>query len=251
GPAGERAARDVLEKLPLDWEQVRFFRVPTDRVWTRDYGPCTVYAEPSGRRYLVNWEFTGWAKYPNCERDNRVNLRIDGRGHWDGFGNGSRDGRRMVLEGGAIDVNGDGLLLTTEECLLSKVQERNHGFTRADYEAAFAEYLGIKKALWLNRGIAGDDTHGHVDDLARFVGPRIVVTVVADDPQDDNYAPLQENLQRLQQMSDVKGRPLRIVPLPLPAPVWFDGQRLPASYANFYIANSVVLVPTFNDAKDR
>jgi agmatine deiminase len=251
GLPGERTARGVLERLPLDWERVRFFRVPTDRVWARDYGPCTVYAEPSGRRYLVNWEFTAWAKYPNSERDNAVNLHVNPRGIWTGFINASHGGRRVVLEGGAIDVNGAGLLLTTEECLLSKVQERNPGFTRADYEQAFAEYLGIKKTLWLGRGIAGDDTHGHVDDLARFVGPRTVVTVVEEDRGDVNYEPLQENLDRLRGMTDVRGRPLKVVTLPMPAPVWFDGQRLPASYANFYIANTVVLVPTFNDANDR
>ena len=157
----------------------------------------------------------------------------------------------IVLEGGSIDVNGEGLLLTTEECLLSDVQQRNPGFTREDYEKAFAAYLGVKKTLWLNRGIAGDDTHGHVDDLARFVGPRTIVTVVEEDSGDANYEPLQENLARLRSMTDLKGRPLKTVTLPMPSPLWFDGQRLPASYANFYIANSVVLVPTFNDARDR
>jgi agmatine deiminase len=143
------------------------------------------------------------------------------------------------------------LLLTTEECLLGDVQQRNPGMRRADYEQVFAEHLGVLKVLWLNRGIVGDDTHGHVDDLARFVGPRTVVVVVEDDPADDNYEPLHENLQRLREMTDLNGRPLDVVPLPMPAPLTFRGQRLPASYANFYIANDCVLVPTFNDAKDR
>jgi agmatine deiminase len=143
------------------------------------------------------------------------------------------------------------LLLTTEECLLSDVQQRNPGFTREDYETVFADFLGAKKVLWLGRGIAGDDTHGHIDDLARFVGPRTVVTVVEDDPADVNYVPLQENLERLRGMTDVDGRPLHVVTLPMPGPVSFEGQRLPASYANFYIANDRVLVPTFNDPADR
>jgi agmatine deiminase len=157
----------------------------------------------------------------------------------------------VVLEGGSIDVNGQGLLLTTEECLLSKQQERNPGMSRADYEEVFARYLGVDKVIWLKRGIAGDDTHGHVDDLARFVNTNTIVTVVEDDPKDDNYEPLRENLELLHQATDRAGKPLRIVPLPMPEPLYFDGQRLPASYANFYVANALVLVPTFNDPNDR
>ena len=157
----------------------------------------------------------------------------------------------MVLEGGAIDVNGLGTLLTTEECLLSKVQERNPGFARDDYAEIFRRYLGVTNVLWLKRGIAGDDTHGHVDDLARFVDPTTVVTVVEPDPAEENYAPLQENFALLREMKDQDGRLLRVETLPMPAPVYFAGQRLPASYANFYIANHIVLVPTFNDPADR
>ena len=160
-------------------------------------------------------------------------------------------GRRVVLEGGSIDVNGRGTLLTTEECLLSKTQERNPGFTREDYAEAFKNYFGVSNVLWLKNGIAGDDTHGHVDDLARFVDPTTVVTVVEGDTNDANYAPLQENLALLKNMKDQDGRALRVETLPMPAPIYFDGQRLPASYANFYIANKIVIVPTFNDANDR
>ena len=160
-------------------------------------------------------------------------------------------GKRVVLEGGAIDVNGRGTLLTTEECLLSRVQERNPGFTRDDYAEIFRRYLGVTNVLWLRNGIAGDDTHGHVDDLARFVDPSTVVTVIENDPAEANYAPLQENLALLREMKDQDGCPLRVETLPMPEPVWFDGQRLPASYANFYIANKIVLVPTFNDPADR
>jgi agmatine deiminase len=156
-----------------------------------------------------------------------------------------------VLEGGAIDVNGKGTLRTTEECLLSDVQCRNPGLSREGIEAIFADYLGIRNVIWLNRGIDGDDTHGHVDDLARFVNPTTVVTVVEPRKDDPNHEPLQENLERLKSARDQDGKPLEVVTLPMPCPVIFDGQRLPASYANFYIANGLVLVPTFNDPADR
>ncbi len=143
------------------------------------------------------------------------------------------------------------MLLTTEECLLGEIQQRNPGFGKQEYEQVFADYLGVRKVLWLGRGIAGDDTHGHIDDLARFVGPRAVVTMVEEDRSDANYEPLQENLQRLCGFTGLDGQPLEVHRLPMPAPVWFGGQRLPASYANFYIANDRVLVPTFNDPNDR
>jgi agmatine deiminase len=158
---------------------------------------------------------------------------------------------RVVLEGGAIDSNGLGTMLTTEECLLDPVQARNPGLDREAIERVFAEYLGVRKTIWLGRGIVGDDTHGHVDDIARFVGPRAVVAVVEEDKADPNYEPLQDNLERLRAARDQDGKPLRVVTLPMPAAVVFDGQRLPASYANFYIANGLVLVPTFNDPNDR
>ena len=160
-------------------------------------------------------------------------------------------GRRVVLEGGGIEVNGRGTLMTTEEWLLSPVQVRNPGFSRSDYEQVFRENFGATHVLWLGRGIAGDDTHGHVDDLARFTGPASVVTVVEQDKTDANYEPLQENLAHLREMRDQDGQLLRVVRLPMPAPIYFAGQRLPASYANFYIANGIVLVPTFNDPNDR
>src|SRR5207302_758824 len=190
------------------------------------------------------------AKYPNWQHDDAVPQHVAaalGVQSWQPVW----QGRRVVLEGGSIDVNGAGCLLTTEECLLSDVQARNPGLTRADMETVFAKYLGVRKVLWLNRGITGDDTHGHVDDIARFVGPRTVVATVELDVGDENYEPLQENLDRLRGMTDADGEALQIAELPMPAPVFFRGQRLPASYANFYIANDRVLVPTFNDPNDR
>jgi agmatine deiminase len=252
--AGQRRARRVLARAGVDLGRVEFFAIPTDRVWTRDYGPMFVVSD-GGELGINSWRFNGWAKYEDWRRDDKVPARVAQRLRIRRYRaptrNGSRNTPVVVLEGGSIDVNGAGCLLTTEECLLSPVQERNPGMTRADYEQVFARYLGIAKTLWLGRGIAGDDTHGHVDDLARFVGPRTVVVMEEDDPRDANYAPLQENLERLRSMTDQDGRPLEVVPMPMPGPVLFDGQRLPASYANFYIANGRVLVPTFNDANDR
>jgi agmatine deiminase len=247
--SAERRARRALGRAGVDVERIRFFHFATDRVWTRDYGPQYVRRRDGGLG-VVNWQFNGWAKYPEWQADDAVARQVAatlGLPVWEPRVNG----RRIVLEGGAIDVNGVGLMLTTEECLASSVQERNPGLGREELEGAFAEYLGIRNVLWLGCGIAGDDTHGHVDDLARFVGRRTVVLATEDNPADDNYRPLQENRERLQGTTDLEGRHLEVVPLPMPAPVFFEGQRLPASYANFYIANEIVLVPTFNDPNDR
>jgi agmatine deiminase len=245
---GRRQADAVLDKLSLDRSRISFWPIPTDRVWTRDYGP--LFVASGGEAAIVDYAFNAWAKYPNWQRDDAVTGQINKKLRLRRY-QPERAGQRVVLEGGSIDVNGQGLLLTTEECLLSDVQQRNPGLTREDYERLFAEYLGVRKVLWLGRGIAGDDTHGHIDDLARFVGPRTVVTVVEEDRGDANFEPLQENLQRLRGMTDLDGRPLEVHTLPMPSPLWFAGQRLPASYANFYIANDRVLVPTFNDVNDR
>jgi agmatine deiminase len=248
-PAAERRARRVLRHAGVDLARVECFAILTDRVWTRDYCPLFV-KDTAGTVAVTDWGFNGWAKYDNWHHDDAVPAQLTSRlmlRRWQAM---SGD-RRIVLEGGSIDVNGAGLLLTTEECLLSPVQARNPGLSREDLERVLAEYLGVRKVLWLGRGIAGDDTHGHIDDLARFVGPRTVVTVVEDDPADENYVPLQENLDHLRGMKDTEGLPLDVVKLPMPAPLFFQGQRLPASYANFYIANERVLVPTFNDSKDR
>jgi len=239
----------ILKKSGANLDAVEFLIVPTDRGWMRDSGPICVRNE-SGEVAFNNFMFNGWAKYPNHKKDaavvGKANKKLKRR-----LWQPRHKGRRVVLEGGSIDVNGRGTLLTTEECLLSKVQERNPGFTKEDYAQVFREYLGITNVLWLKNGIAGDDTHGHVDDLARFVNPTTVVTIVETDSNDANYAPLQENLALLRTMKDQDGAPLHVETLPMPAPVYFDGQRLPASYANFYIANKIVLVPTFNDANDR
>jgi agmatine deiminase len=246
--AGKRA-RGILKKAGAKLEAVEFFRVPTDRGWMRDSGPICV-KDPAGVVAYNHFVFNGWAKYSNHKKDavavTKVNARLKRRVFLP-----THKGRRIVLEGGSIDVNGKGTLLTTEECLQSQVQERNAGFTKEDYTEVFSEYLGVTNVLWLGNGITGDDTHGHVDDLARFVSETTVVTVVEEDANEANYPALQENLRRLRAMKDQDGRPLQVQTLPMPKPVYFAGQRLPASYANFYIANGLVIVPTFNDANDR
>ena len=244
----ERAVRRILKSAGANLSAVDFFHVPTNRGWIRDFGPLFV-RNGKGETAATNWHFNAWAKYVDWKKDDAANAKLAAKLKWDMWSPEYRN-RRVVLEGGSIDVNGLGSMLTTEECLLSPIQARNPGVTRKELESVFRDYLGVTNVLWLKNGIAGDDTHGHVDDLARFVNPATVVTVVENDPSEINYEPLQENLALLREMKDQDGRALRIETLPMPDPVFFDGQRLPASYANFYIANQLVLVPTFNDPHD-
>jgi agmatine deiminase len=247
--ATETRARRSLAREGADLDAVTFYRCPTNRSWIRDSGPIFL-KNPQGETAVTNWRFNAWAKYEDWPLDDQVPdfvARELGLRQWQP----SLGGRRIVLEGGSIDVNGRGALLTTEECLLSPLQERNPGLGREQTEQFLREYLGITKVLWLRNGIAGDDTHGHVDDLARFTDPTTVVISSEEDPTEPNYEPLRENLELLRGMTDQDGQPLRVVTLPMPEPLYFDGQRLPASYANFYIANGLVLVPAFDDPKDR
>jgi agmatine deiminase len=292
----EARARNILRRLGVDAGRVEFFPFPTNRGWTRDFGPLFVHRGrhkaagpalareasrprpnrlgrparalrrqqsfppplwgegPGVRRSeiaIVRFRFNAWAKYPDWEMDDNLPERVaqvlrcpllPARA----------DGRDFVLEGGSIDVNGRGSLLTTEECLLDpKVQVRNPGLGRVEIERALKTYLGVSNVLWLKRGIAGDDTHGHVDDICRFVAPRTVVLCQEEDPSDANYLPLAENRERLEGMRLEDGSKIEVAALPMPLPLYLDGQRLPASYANFYIANGAVLVPTFNDPNDR
>ena len=245
----EQKARRVLKKAGAQMTAVEFFRHATDRGWTRDFCPIFV-RNPLGARAALNWRFNGWAKYPNHLNDDAVTEKIASDLNIP-MRTPSFKGKRVVLEGGSIDVNGAGSILTTEECLLSDVQARNPQLTRADIEQIFAEHLGAGNTLWLRNGIAGDDTHGHVDDLARFTDARTIVVASEQDESEVNYAPLAENLALLKEMRDQDGKPFHVETLPMPEPVYFDGQRLPASYANFYVANQLVLMPTFNDANDR
>jgi agmatine deiminase len=270
----EKRAENVLERANALNDRVSFHRWPTDRVWTRDSGCTFVKAEfrqasepgkarPDSRGRLsprdllqrdsvaaISWHFNAWAKYSDWRKDQKIGsfmAKAAGVNEVQAV----FDKQRVVLEGGSIDVNGQGTLLTTEECLLSKTQERNPGMKRSDYEKVFAEYLGITNVIWLGSGIAGDDTHGHVDDITRFVTPDTVVTAVESDPKDANYEPLRENIRRLRAATDQDGNELAIVELPMPRPIIFEKRSLPASYANFYVANGLVLVPVFNDPNDR
>ena len=250
--AHEEKARRILKRIGVDMARVQFFRFPTDRGWTRDFGPMFVKRDaPRADVAIARFGFTGWAKYPNWHRDCQVPERAARALRCRTF-DAVVKGRRFVLEGGSVDANGHGSLLTTEECLLDPAtQIRNPGFPRAGIAAVLKQYLGVTNILWLGKGIAGDDTHGHVDDLCRFVGQRTVVLCQERNPHDPNYQPLQENWERVKDMRLEDGSNLEVVPLPMPSPVYLDGQRLPASYANFYISNAAVLVPTFNDPHDR
>ena len=236
--AAEEAARRVLRKSGANLDAIEFFYAPTDRGWTRDYGPLFV-RNRAGEVALTNWRFNAWAKYDDWRNDAAIPGTLTRALKLRAWEPG------LVLEGGSIDVNGKGLLLTTEECLLSPVQARNPQLNRRQIEQALCDYLGARRIVWLRSGIAGDDTHGHVDDLARFVNADTVAIASEPDRTDANFEPLRENLALLRKL------PLRVVKLPMPAPLIFKGRRLPASYANFYIANGLVLVPTFNDPNDR
>ena len=250
--AHEAAARDVLDKVGVDPARVVFHRFPTNRGWTRDFGP--IFVRRGGQQpalAIAQFGFNAWAKYPDWQLDAGIPaaaaqaLEITPVPV-------ELDGRPVVLEGGGIDVNGRGTVLTTEECLLHPtIQVRNPGFGRPEYERVFREYLGAGNVLWLGRGIAGDDTHGHVDDVCRFVTPGAVVLCVESNPDDENYGLLQENRERLEDMRLDDGSRVEVLQLPMPQPLYFEGHRLPASYANFYIGNETVLVPTFNDPNDR
>jgi len=239
---------EMLEKAHVNLENLNFIFQKTNRSWMRDSGPIIV--KNGDKREALNFHFNGWAKYKNYKLDRLVPTSVAN------FLNIPltsvlRNGKPVILEGGAIDVNGKGTLLTSEECLMHQnIQVRNPGFSREDYEAVFEEYLGVNNVIWLGDGITGDDTHGHIDDLCRFVNEDTIITVVESDPNDTNYNALQDNLKRLQKAKLENGRSPNIISLPMPSRLDFDGLRLPASYANFLILNNSVLVPVFNDIKD-
>jgi agmatine deiminase len=251
-PAQRDAARRVLERCGAAIENVEFLHIKTNRGWTRDSGPAFIRRDgPPTEVAIARFRFNGWARYDDWKKDvllpekaaKALSMRVFSAGV---------PGREVVLEGGAIDVNGRGSLITTEECLLDpQVQVRNPGLDRAGYERVFRDQLGAANVLWLGKGIAGDDTHGHVDDLCRFVDASTVVLCRESNPRDENHRALAENRERLAGMRLENGSRVAIVDLPMPAPLFFDGRRLPASYANFYVGNAAVLVPTFNDAADR
>lgn len=241
----EEEVRAFLTQSGCPLEQVRFHKFPAYEPWCRDHGPIFLVRKIGDRhqRAVVDWNYNAWGnKYPPCDLDDAVPRHVASLRGLPLFSPG------IVMEGGAIDVNGSGTLLTTESCLLNP--NRNPELTREQIEQYLRDYLGVTHVLWLGEGIVGDDTDGHVDDLSRFTDPRTVVTMVEEDPADENHEPLKENLRRLRGMRDQDGRPLRVVELPMPGRVEHEGQRLPASYANFYIANGLVLVPTYRHPND-
>ena len=249
-------ASAALKASGVNLKRVDFVTLPTDRSWTRDSLPLGIVKGRASRRELglVKWQFNGWAKYPNYRTDQKAGRLIAenfGVEAW--YPSALVRGKRVpvVLEGGAIDVDGQGTLLATEQCLLTGRQARNRALGKRGTEKVLRDYLGIEKVLWLGDGIAGDDTGGHVDDFARFVAPGRVVVAEELDRKDANYRPLKQAYARLKKARDAKGRRLEVVRLPMPRPVIFGGERLPASYANFYIGTNTVLVPTFNDPADR
>jgi agmatine deiminase len=253
----ERLARRYLTRVGCDFQRVQFIRHPTNRGWMRDSGPIFVRKRQRagknrrGQTAIVHFHFNAWAKYDNWQKDRCV-PDVAARLLRQPLFQAKCNGKDFVLEGGGIDVNGRGCLLTTEECYLDpKVQVRNPGLKRQEIDRTLKRYLGVTNVLWLVAGPVGDDTHGHIDDICRFVNPRTVVLIQESNPKDINYQPLAENWERIQEFRLEDGSKPQVVPLPMPAPLYFDGYRLPASYANFYISNAAVLVPTFNDPQDR
>jgi agmatine deiminase len=251
--AAEKLARSYLTRAGADVRRVQFIQHPTNRGWTRDSGPIFV-RRGSGRKAetaIVHFHFNAWAKYNNWQKDRRVPetaAKVLGKTLF----NAECNGRDFVIEGGGIEVNGRGTLLTTEECYLDpKVQVRNPGLGRKEIDETLKRHLGVSNVLWLVAGPVGDDTHGHIDDICRFVNPRTLVLIRETNRKDQNYHPLAENWDRIQDLRLEDGSKPEVVPLPMPAPLYFDGFRLPASYANFYISNAAVIVPTFNDPNDR
>jgi agmatine deiminase len=239
--AHEAEARAVLDELP-NQECITYYEIPTNEPWCRDHGPIFLTRDVDPKLAIVDWDYNAWGgKYPPCDLDEVVPTRVAELLRVPVFY------PRMILEGGSIEVNGAGALLTSESCLLNK--NRNPNLSRSEIEKRLRDFLGVREILWLGEGIEGDDTDGHIDDLARFVSERKVVTVIEEDGDDENYEPLQENLRRLREMK-IDEHKIDIVTMPMPKKIVREGMRLPASYANFYIANSIVLVPTFADPSD-
>lgn len=246
----QKKAEKVLNSIKADFNNIEFFMLKTNRNWLRDAGPQFVKNEKDQTK-LIHFKFNAWAKYDNYKLDAKIPEMISRKTGLDKI-KAEYENRHIVLEGGSIDYNGFGTIITTEECLLdNQTQVRNPGFSKKDYENVFEKYLGVKNVIWLNKGIAGDDTHGHVDDITRFVNKNTIVTAIEIHPNDANYIPLMENREILEQAKLEDGSIPEIVEIPMPAPVIFNGERLPASYLNFYISNYAVLVPTFNDPNDR
>ena len=238
-----------LSKLGIKIKNIRFIFCKTDRAWTRDFLPIFI-KNSKNESFLSNWEFNAWSKYKNFKKDNKAYTKVKKFLNYKVLNPKYRN-KKIVLEGGSIDVNGSGYLLTTKQCLLSRTQRRNKGFTKFDYYKIFKKYFGIKKIIWLNKGIYGDDTHGHIDDIARFIEKNKIFLARENNKKERNFKNLNENIQIIKEFKKEEKKKFKIVYLPMPKPKFINGTRVPASYLNFYIANKIVLVPTFNDSKDK
>ena len=257
--ADEAFARRVFQHVGVDLRKIKFVSHPTNRGWTRDTGPIFVQrtlpksptSDAKTETAIVHFHFNGWAKYSNWRKDTKV-PETAARLLRKNLFHAEHDGKPFVIEGGGIELNGRGTLISTEECYLHpKIQVRNPGLGKKEIETTLKNYLGVKNIFWLAKGPKGDDTHGHIDDICRFVNAKTIVLVREKNPRDENYRPLAENWERIQDLRLEDGGKPEVVELPMPAPLYFDGVRLPASYANFYICNAAVIVPTFNDPNDR
>ena len=244
----KRKIIDYLKQKKANIKNIKMITCKTDRVWVRDSGPIFL-KDKKNNILLSNWNFNGWAKYKNFRNDNKINLKISKINKYKILDIVYKK-RAVTLEGGSIDVNGEGVLLTTRECLLSKIQERNPGLGIKDYAIIFEKILGIKKIVWLEKGISGDDTHGHIDDVARFISKNKVFLAYENNKKDKNYKNLKKNLDILSKTT-FKNKRLKVIKIPMPNPKIIEGIRVPATYLNFYIANKIVLVPIFNDTKDK
>ncbi len=242
----------LLRKYKATLKNIIFITIKTDRVWTRDSGP--IYVVNKNKKILLDWKFNAWAKYKNYKYDNAINKKLNKIKNLELIKPKFKIQKKfkdIVLEGGSIDVNGKGTIITTKECLLSKVQQRNPGLKKKDIESIFNKYLGAKNTIWLNKGIAGDDTHGHIDDIARFVDTNKIFLAYEYNKKDKNFKPLDENYKILNISKDQNGKKITIIKLPMPKPIFIEKTRVPASYLNFYIANKIVLVPVFKDKNDK
>ena len=234
-------------------KNISLHKIKTDRIWLRDSGPIFLTNKKHKKKIILNFVFSGWAKYKNYKNDNKINNKLSKIIKLKKINptikkNGKL--RKVIMEGGAFDVNGAGTILLTEECLLSKIQERNKKFNKKDYEGIFSKYLNIKNFIWLKKGIVGDDTHGHVDDISRFVSRNTIMTAIENNKSDKNYKNLNKNFKILKKFKDERGKKFKIIKVPMPSPIFIDNTRVPASYMNFYICNKKVLLPIFKVKED-
>ena len=247
-------ARKKLKRTGCKLSNIKFHKIKTDRLWLRDSGPIFLINKKTRKKIMLNFKFTAWSKYKNFRNDNKINYQISKYLNIKSIlpkKINSKKFEKVVMEGGAFDTNGSGSILLTKECLLSSKQERNKGFKKSDYESLFSKYLNTKNFIWLNKGIVGDDTHGHIDDIARFVSKTTIMIADENNKSEKNYKSLKENIKILRKSYDENGKKFKIIKIPMPSPIFIQKTRVPASYLNFFISNKTVLVPIFNVKEDK